>query len=105
MMQARSVEVGIEQTKMFQEPITMECKGMVQCLSQTYRIMKVNPRSYEVFRILDDVRVGRFDVDPRLRVHPTGITSDLLMQIATMALKQAKVSWRDTIAAIDSNGR
>jgi len=82
----------------------MECKGMVQFLGHTYRIMKVGPRSYEVFRILDDVLVGKFDVDPRLRVHPDGVPRELLLQIATMALKQATVSWRD-IGAIDSNGR
>ena len=55
--------------------------------------MKVNRRSYTVVRILDDVPIGNFDVDPKLRVHPTVVTRELLMQIAITALKQAKVSW------------
>jgi len=71
----------------------MECKGMVQFLDQTYRIMKVSRRSYEVFRILDDASIGRFDVNPGLRVHPSGVTREELLQIAIAALKQAKVSW------------
>jgi hypothetical protein len=71
---------------------------MVQYLDQTYRIMKVDGRSYEVFRILDDVFIGRFDVDPRLRVHPMGVARELLLEIATNAIKQAKVSWIGSIA-------
>jgi hypothetical protein len=71
----------------------MECKGMVQVLDQTYRIMKVSRRSYEVVRILDDVSIGKFDVDPKLRVCPNGVSAELLFEIAVTALKQAKVSW------------
>jgi hypothetical protein len=75
------------------ELIQMECKGMVQVLDQTYRIMKVTRRSYEVVRILDDVLIGKFEVNPKLRVHPNGVTRELLQEIAVTALKQAKVSW------------
>jgi hypothetical protein len=71
----------------------MECKGMVQFLGQTYRIMKINQRSYEVVRILDDARVGSFEVRPKLCVHPEGIKRELLLEIAMTALKQGKVSW------------
>ena len=71
----------------------MECKGMVQCLTKTYRIMKVDRGTYEVIRIEDDIRVGSFDTNPRLRVRAEGIPDELLAQIALTALKQAKVSW------------
>lgn len=71
----------------------MECKGMVEFSRQTYRIMKINRGSYEVIRILDDARVGTFDVLPRLIVHPQGVTHELLMQVAMTAMRQAKVSW------------
>ncbi len=71
----------------------MECKGMVEFSRQTYRIMKINRGSYEVIRILDDARVGTFEVQPRLRVHPQGVTPELLLQVAMTAIKQAKISW------------
>jgi hypothetical protein len=66
---------------------------MVQLSGKTYRIMKVGARSYEVIRILDDVRIGRFEVTPRLEVQPEGVTRELLWQIALTALKEAKLSW------------
>ena|SRR2546430_396864 len=71
----------------------MECKGMVEFARQTYRIMKINRGTYEVVRILDDARVGTFDVLPRLCVHPQGVTHELLLQVALTAMRQAKVSW------------
>jgi len=72
----------------------MDCKGMVQCSGKTYRIMKMGPGSYEVVRILDDVRMGSFDVSPRLRVRPEpGVVENLLVEIALTALKEAKLSW------------
>lgn len=71
----------------------MECKGMVQCLGKTYRIMKVHPGRYDVIRIDDDVRVGSFDANPKLQVRAEGIPHELLAQIALTALKQGKLSW------------
>ena len=76
----------------------MECKGMVQYLQQTYRIMKISQRSYEVIRILDDVQIGEFELGSKLCVHPNGVTHELLLQIAITALKQATVSWTGTSA-------
>jgi hypothetical protein len=55
--------------------------------------MKINQRSYEVVRILDDARVGSFELRPKLCVHPEGIERELLLQIAMTALQQGKVSW------------
>jgi len=66
---------------------------MVQISGKTYRIMKVGSHSYEVVRILDDVRMGRFDVTPRLHVQPEGVPRELLFEIALTALKEAKLSW------------
>jgi hypothetical protein len=77
---------------------------MVQCFNQTYRIMKVSPRSYAVIRILDDTPVGEFEFSPKLRVHPNGVTRELLLQIATTALKQATISWVGPIVRRSSDG-
>jgi hypothetical protein len=66
---------------------------MVQLSGKTYRIMKIDSRSYEVVRILDDVRMGSFEVTPRLVVRPEGAPRELLHQIALTALKEAKLSW------------
>jgi hypothetical protein len=71
----------------------MRCKGMVQISGKTYRIMKAGPHSYEVVRILDDVRIGRFEVTPRLHVRPEGVPRELLLEIALTALKEGKLSW------------
>src|SRR6476659_9008108 len=46
----------------------MECKGMVQFGGATYRIVKVYPGRYDVFRLLDDVRIGGFESVPKLRI-------------------------------------
>ncbi len=75
----------------------MQCKGMVQLSGTTYRIMEIGSDSYEVVRILDDVRIGRFKVVPRLQVLPDGVPRELLHQIALTALKEAKLSWIPTV--------
>jgi hypothetical protein len=80
-------------TRGMPELTKMQCKGMVQCKNQTYRIMKISRRSYAVIRILDDTPVGEFEFSPKLRVHPNGVAHELLLQIAMTALKQATVSW------------
>jgi hypothetical protein len=66
---------------------------MVQISGKTYRIMKVSSHGYEVIRILDDMRIGSFDVTPRLQVRPDGVPRELLYEIALTALKEAKLSW------------
>jgi hypothetical protein len=56
--------------------------------------MKIDSGSYEVVRILDDARMGSFEVSPRLRVRPAdGVAQSLLVEIALTALKEAKLSW------------
>jgi hypothetical protein len=71
----------------------MRCKGMVQISGKTYRIMKIDSRSYQVVRILDDVCIGHFEVTPRLQVQPDGVPQELLFEIAVTALREAKLSW------------
>ena len=82
----------------------MDCKGMVQCSGKTYRIMKICAGSYEVNRILDDVRVGTFDVSPRLKVRPEGVPQKVLLEIAMTALKEAKISWSAQARPVAANG-
>ncbi len=68
-------------------------KGMVQFEGATYRIVKVGRAKYDVFRILDEVKVGGFETAPRLRIDATGVDEKLLLGINSTALKQAKISW------------
>ena len=82
----------------------MDCKGMVQCSGKTYRIMKIGAGSYEVIRIIDDVCIGTFDVSPRLQVRPQGVPQKVLLEIATTALKEAKISWSAQARPAPANG-
>ena len=81
----------------------MDCKGMVQCSGKTYRIMKIGAGSYEVIRIIDDARIGTFDVSPRLQVRPEGVPQKGLLEIATTALKEAKISWSAQAGPVAAN--
>jgi hypothetical protein len=68
-------------------------RGMVEFRGKTYRIVKVSRGKYEVYRILDDCRIGTFESTPRLRVEPEGVEATFLHELAITALKLAKVSW------------
>lgn len=69
-------------------------KGMVQVAGQTYRIVKRAPGEYEIFRILDDLRVGSFASQPQLHVTAEqGIDPDLVRLIAVTALKIGKITY------------
>ena len=70
-----------------------DVKGMVQVAGVTYRIVKIEHGSYEVIRILDEVRIGSFDTVPRLRIHAADVDLELVRAVTMTALKQAKVSW------------
>jgi hypothetical protein len=72
-----------------------DVKGMIQFEGATYRIVKVDRGTYDVIRILDEARIGRFETVPKLRVHPEGVAEKLLSEIAVTALKQAKISWQN----------
>lgn len=67
---------------------------MVNVGGKTYRFSKRSDGKYEVFRILDDRRVGLFERSPYLHVMPDGSTSPtLLKEIALTALQQGRLSW------------
>jgi hypothetical protein len=70
-----------------------EVKGMVQVAGVTYRIVKIEHGKYEVIRILDELRVGGFEMLPRLRIHAADEHIELVRQVTMTALKQAKISW------------
>ena len=72
-----------------------DVKGMIQFGGATYRIVKIEKGQYDVIRILDEVKIGRFETVPRLRVHPEGVAEKLLLDISLTAMKQAKISWQN----------
>ena len=68
-------------------------KGMVQVGGKTYRIAKLARGQYEAIRIMDDVRVGTFQSEPKLNVRPEGIDVGLMVEIALAAVKGGKITW------------
>lgn len=72
----------------------MRIKGMVLVAGKTYRITRVSPGRYDVTRILDDVRVGTFQVGPPLVVlEAHGVEESLVREIGRTAVQAAKTSW------------
>lgn len=68
-------------------------KGMVQVAGTTYRIVRLGGRRYEVVRILDEAWVGAFSLDSRLEVTEGGLAATSVRDIATAAIRGAKISW------------
>ena len=68
---------------------------MVKVRGKTYRFSRREDGVYEVYRILDDKRVGTFARGPHLQVVPeSGHESvHLLREIALAALQQGRLSW------------
>jgi hypothetical protein len=68
---------------------------MVTVGGKTYRFCKGADGKYEVFRILDDRRVGTFQRIPNLCVEPDNhsVSINLLREIALTALQQGRLSW------------
>lgn len=67
-------------------------KGMVQVAGTTFRIVRTGPGLYDVFRIVDDARVGSFQTSP-LKVISHDIEYELMREIALAAVHEAKTSW------------
>ena len=67
-------------------------KGMVQYEGVTYRIVRLARGSYSVFRIKDDVEVGRFATLPQLRVTDEKISLDVLREVVKFAIRSARTS-------------
>lgn len=78
----------------------MNVKGMVQVDSVTYRLMRVAAGTYSVVRILDDEVVGSFKCLPQLEItSATGVTPDVMMRIAKVAVQRAKTSWVSRVSS------
>jgi hypothetical protein len=78
----------------------MNVKGMVQVDSVTYRLMRVASGMYSVVRILDDEVVGSFKCLPQLEItSATGVTPDVMMRIAKVAVQRAKTSWVSRVSS------
>jgi hypothetical protein len=73
-------------------------KGMVQVDGTTYRIVRLRRGEYDVVRILDDRRVGRFSTGSSFAVQPELIDYSLLREIARVAVQGAKTSWVGRLA-------
>jgi hypothetical protein len=73
-------------------------KGMVQVEGTTYRIVRIRRGSYDVVRILDDVRVGKFSTGSSVSITAELIESSLMREIARVAIQGAKTSWVGRLA-------
>jgi hypothetical protein len=71
----------------------MRVKGMVQVLGATYRVVRVATGEYEVIRILDDARVGKFRTLPAVDVTSTELDLEHMREIVRAAIHGAKTSW------------
>ncbi len=67
-------------------------KGMVQVAGTTFRIVRTGPGLYDVFRIVDDARVGTFQTSP-VKVLTHEIQYEMMREIALAAVHEAKTSW------------
>lgn len=67
-------------------------KGMVQVAGSTFRIVRVERARYEVFRILDDSRLGSFWCEPTFALSASE-DQDLLRQVARSAIHGGKCTW------------
>jgi len=68
-------------------------KGMVQVRSITYRIVRVHAGQYEVVRVLDDVRVGKFSLGARGEAIIEGDAPDVIREVARTALQGGRTTW------------
>jgi hypothetical protein len=68
-------------------------KGMVRVEGLTYRIERLESGFYEVIRLADEAKVGRFEIAETMRLEPNSIEESLLRRIAREALRLGKTSW------------
>ncbi len=73
-------------------------KGMVQVAGTTYRIVRLKRGEYNVVRVLDDVRVGKFTNGPTTQILADGVDPALMREIARVAIQGAKTSWLGRLA-------
>lgn len=65
---------------------------MVQVDNVTYRIVRVQAGEYEVVRLLDDARIGRFSLAGR-QVASEANTVEVVRAVARVALQGGRTSW------------
>ena len=76
-------------------------RGMVQVGGTTYRITRLQPKLYEVVRLIDDTPVGKFQCGRHLEVMPSAIDAAAMYQIARAAIREAKTSWMGTLEMVE----
>jgi hypothetical protein len=70
-----------------------QIKGMVSVGDNTYRLERLQNGFYEVIRLSDEVMVGRFAVEHKVRLEPLEVEPSLLRRIAREAIQRGKTSW------------
>jgi hypothetical protein len=68
-------------------------KGMVCVDQHTYRLERAENGFYEVIRLSDEVMVGRFAVEQKVRLEAHNVDPSLLRRIAREAIQRGKTSW------------
>ena len=72
------------------------CKGMVVVSGVTYRINE-SRGGYEVIRLMDDRRLGRFGAGAALdELH--GVAPETIVAVARAALREGRVQWVQAVA-------
>jgi hypothetical protein len=66
---------------------------MVQVHSVTYRIVRMRAGQYEVVRLLDDVRVGKFSLAALREPVIEGDFPDVIREVARAALQGGRTTW------------
>ena len=67
-------------------------RGMIQVGGVTYRVERVEPHHYAVYRLLDDAKLGTFRTLPALRLNPVGCEVDVFRDVVRVAMRSARTS-------------
>lgn len=65
---------------------------MIQVGGVTYRVERVEPHSYVVYRLLDDAKLGTFRTLPSLRLHPINCAVEVFRDVVRAAMRSARTS-------------
>jgi hypothetical protein len=65
---------------------------MIQVGGVTYRVERVEPHHYAVYRLLDDAKLGTFRTLPALRLNPVGCEVDVFRDVVRVAMRSARTS-------------
>lgn len=70
----------------------MASMGMIQVAGTTYRIVRAGT-AYEVYRVLDDMRVGSFRYLGRVELLVAELDATTLRSVAVAAVREGKLDW------------